>query len=121
MLIVAKKWGVDVNLHLYKMNNLNAFLVTGISGSVGVMTASYLLKHSKLLTLWGKNSLAIMVLHYPITQLFGKCFRNFIKNDIVQITLCVVGSVIFVTLLSLIGELFAISKKELFRQNKEKE
>ena len=109
-------WNVDVNLHLYEMNNLNAFLITGLCGSVGVITASYLLGYNKLLTLWGRNTLTIMVLHYPITQLFTKTFSYQIKNNFLHVSLCICGTIIFVTLLSLVGGLFTSQKRRISKR-----
>ncbi|RDU22552.1 acyltransferase family protein [Anaerosacchariphilus polymeriproducens] len=54
-----------VNMHLYVLGNPIIFYLTSILGSLTVIMLSIIISNNKILQSLGKNSLSIMVLHYP--------------------------------------------------------
>lgn len=90
---------VDVNMHLMKITNPVAFLLTGILGSFSVIVLSMLFcKDTFRLGCIGKKSLKLMALHYPPIPI--------IKVSSILCALCIGkennGLIFFLTLICLL-------------------
>lgn len=64
--IITVKNSLVINLHLYIISSVPLFIITSLCGSVGVMMiAKSISKYETGLNMLGRDTLGIMVLHYP--------------------------------------------------------
>lgn len=54
-----------VNMHLYEFDSIAQFMLTGVTGSIWIIGTSRLLLKSNFFEWFGRNTLKVMVLHYP--------------------------------------------------------
>lgn len=63
---ITYKTNLKVNLHLFKISSIITFMISSLLGSFSIILLSKNIKDKyHLLKKIGKNSLAIMILHYP--------------------------------------------------------
>lgn len=67
---------LEINLHLYAINNFPLFIVTGLIGACGVLLLSVSISENPVLEAWGQQFLLLMALHYPITQLISPYIKK---------------------------------------------
>lgn len=95
---------LDVNVHLYDFSNVGAFVVAAVTGSVGVLALSISVKENRILEQLGKNSLMLMALHYPITQILKNYIRT--SSRAVSTMVSFIATVLLIAVLYILLVLF---------------
>ncbi|MFN2747971.1 MULTISPECIES: acyltransferase family protein [Bacillus] len=64
-----QSWNVRVDMRANEYGDMAIFYITAFSGTAGVIFTSFHLENVRLLRFLGKNSLIILVLHYPVIRI----------------------------------------------------
>ena len=66
---VVAATALNVNVHLYDIDNMWLFTITAVAGSMAILALSMVIRKQYVLEELGKNSLLLMAVHYPVTQI----------------------------------------------------
>lgn len=115
--IIVDYTELSVNLHLFLISDIVVFYIVSIMGTVGIIMLSYSLeKYMGLFRYLGKNSLAIMLLHYipfRTMQYSVKIAIKFATNEILVsiISTTLVIAICLVAIMIIDKKLFIVEKQ----------
>lgn len=85
--IFVSKYNAPVDLNFLIFGNVFMYIIFGIIGSLAILLICKVLKHNKILTFLGVNSLIIFALHleFPFIELTND-FNDYINNNIINLS-----------------------------------
>lgn len=92
---ITAQYAGEISMAYNKYGNPILFLICSLAGTFGVFFISKAIKHSKVLSFYGQNSLTILTTHFPI---FGaiRILLLYISSNFVPMNAYVILAIVFV-------------------------
>ncbi|MEC1449983.1 acyltransferase family protein [Bacillus haynesii] len=103
---------VRVDMRANEYGNMAIFYITSFLGTAGVIFSSFKLEKAKLLQFLGKNSLIILVLHYPVIRMLKAIVYYFTQVSLDETYGSLLWSVLYtgMTLLVMVPCIFLLNR-----------